>query len=115
MPNNVAPITDQLFTATNIAGVGIATGAVTVAANALYKLGKLPEKWTAFVAAVVIDYVVVFMSSAPQWYDWVLAFFNACLLFCSALGVNEVGTAVSSQPGHGFATTKGFFSSCLRK
>jgi hypothetical protein len=106
---------DQLFTATNIAGVGIATGAVTVASNALYKLARWPQRWTAFIAALVIAYTVVIMSSSHAWHDWVLAFFNACLLYCSALGVNEVGVATSSQPGKGFASTEGFFTPWLGK
>jgi hypothetical protein len=113
MLTNVAP--EQLFTATNIASVGIATGAVTVATNALYKLANLPQRWTAFVAALIIAYIVVFMSSAPMWYHWVLAFFNACLLYCSALGVNELGSAASKPTGQGFASAEPFFNSWLRK
>ena len=115
MFSNVQPITNDLFTATNIAGVGIATGAVTVATNALYKLAKLPQRWTAFVAALVIAYIVVFMSSTPHWYHWVLAFFNACLLYCSALGVNELGSGVSQPAGKGFAAAEPFFNPWLRK
>jgi uncharacterized membrane protein YjjP (DUF1212 family) len=112
---NVAPITDQLFTATNIASVGLATGAVTVASNALYKLARLQQRWTAFIASMVIAYTVVYISSAPQWFDWVLAFFNACLLYCSALGVNEIGATATEKRGSGFATTENFFNSWLRK
>jgi hypothetical protein len=41
-------------------------------------------------------------SDIPQWYDWVLAFVNACLLFCSALGLNEIviksGKAQTKEP-----------------
>lgn len=107
--------TNELFTATNIASVGIATAAVTVAANALYKLAGLPQKWTAFIAALIIAYLVVFMSTAPMWYYWVLAFFNACLLYCSALGVNEVGSSASAPAGKGFASGEPFFNSWLRR
>jgi len=106
---------DQLFTAVNIAGVGVATAAITVVTNALYKLMRLPQKWTAFGAALVIAYLVVVIGQKPQWYDWVLAFFNACLLFCSALGVNEVGGETLSNPGHGFADPEPFFKSWVRR
>jgi len=107
-------VTDQLFTSVNIVSVGIATAAVNVAANTLYKLIKLPTKWTAFAAALLIAYIVVFISSQRQWYDWVLAFFNACLLFCSALGINEIGAAALSPPGRGFAKPEGFIKSWLK-
>jgi len=55
------------------------------------------------------------MQAAPHWYDWVLAFFNACLLFCSALGVNEVGVATTNTPGSGFAKAKPLFEPWLRR
>jgi hypothetical protein len=102
-------MTDNLFTATNIVGVGVATTAVTVVSNALYKLAKLPARWTAFVASAVIAYAVIGMQSAPQWFDWLLGFFNACLLYCSALGMNEAGAAALAPAGRGFAATEGFF------
>jgi zinc transporter ZupT len=104
------PVTDQLFTSVNIASVGTATAAVTVLTNTLYKLAKLPQKWTAFVAALLIAYIVVSMSSNPQWYDWILAFFNACLLYCSALGINQM----LAPSGAGFAKPQSFFQSWLK-
>lgn len=114
MIDTVQPITNALFTPANIAGVGVATGAVTVFTSALYKLAKLPQRWTAFIAALAIAYVVIFLSTAPHWYDWVLAFFNACLLYCSSLGVNEMVSSPTSTPGKGFAATEPFFTSWLR-
>jgi len=114
VPGNVPPIEPAWFTATSIAGVGIASAAVTVATNALYKLAKLPQRWTAFVAALVIAYILVFMSSSPPWWNWVLAFFNACLLYCSALGINQIATDATSKPGAGFAATEPFFNSWLK-
>ncbi len=114
MPANVPPVIDQLFTSVNIVGVGIATAAVNVTTNALYRLVRLPQKWTAFAASLLIAYIVVSMSSNRPWYDWVLAFFNACLLFCSALGMNETGAAALSGPGKGFAKPEGFFKSWLQ-
>jgi hypothetical protein len=108
------PLPDQLFTPTNIASLGVATAAVNVVANALYKLAKWSPKWTAFVCSLAIAYLAVFMESAPQWYEWLLAFFNACLLFCSALGVNELGASAGSKPGQGFARGESFFTSWIR-
>lgn len=85
-----AGLTGQLFTAVNIGSVTIATSAIIVVTNTLYTLFKLQQKWTAFAMAMIIAYLNVIFSSAPQWYEWVLAFVNACLLFCSALGLNEI-------------------------
>jgi hypothetical protein len=105
---------DQLFTSINIASVGIATVAVNVFTNTLYKLAKLPPKWTAFIAALIIAIVVVSISSNHKWYDWVLAFFNACLLFCSALGINEIGAEALSGGSKGFAKPAGFITSWIK-
>lgn len=97
---------ETLFTPTNIISVGVATLAVNVATNTLYAVIKLPPKLTAFVASLVIAYVVVAMVKTPAWYEWVLAFFNACLLFCSALGLNELGAKAATPRGRGFAAPK---------
>lgn len=115
MADNVTPVVNELFTAANIAGVGIASGAVTVVTNALYKLAQLPQRWTGFVAALVIAYLVVFMRDPRPWYEWILAFFNSCLLYCSALGINQIGMAASPQPGKGFAATEGFFTEWFKR
>ena len=95
--------TDQFFTSTNIISVGVATVAVTSATNTLYALLKAPQKITAFATAMVIAYVAVAVGSQPQWYEWVLAFFNGCLLFCGATGMNELGAAAVAPPGKGMA------------
>ena len=84
--------TDNFFTATNIISVGVATTAVTMATNALNSLFRAPLKMTAFSFALIIAYVAVAIQASHTWYDWVLAFFNACLLFCSAIGLNELGS-----------------------
>jgi len=111
MPTNLP---DQLFTSINIVSVGIATLAVNVVANALYKLVKLPQKWTAFTTALIIAYLIVAISSNQHWYNWILAFFNACLLFCSALGLNETGAAAFTPPGKAFVRPESFFSSWFK-
>lgn len=105
---------DQLFTATNIVSVGVATLIVNVVTNAFYTLLKFPPKWTAFVTALVVAYLVVGLQVEPRWYEWVLAFFNACLLFCSALGINELGVAATVKPGKGIVTPNPLLNSWLR-
>ena len=104
---------NELFTTTNIAVVGVATLAITVTTIALNKLFKIPTKWTAFVCALIISFIVVFIADENAWYDWVLGFFNACLLFCSALGLNEIGVRAFQGGGRGLDETKGFLKSWL--
>lgn len=97
-----AGLPGQLFTAVNIGSVTIATSAIIVVTNTLYTLFRIQQKWTAFAMALIIAYLNVMFSDTPQWYDWVLAFVNACLLFCSALGLNEIviksGKAQTKEP-----------------
>ncbi len=107
---------DKLFTPENIVSVGVATLAVTVVTNTARKLvAKAKPTWVAFGASLVIAYVVVGIQTVSHWYDWVLAFFNACLLFCSALGINEVGAATGANDKKGFAAGDGFFKSWFKK
>ena len=97
-----AGLPGQLFTAVNIGSITIATSAIIVVTNTLYTLFRLSQKWTAFIMALIIAYLNVIFTQDPWWYDWVLAFVNACLLFCSALGLNEIvvrsGKAEAKDP-----------------
>jgi hypothetical protein len=111
MPTNLP---DQLFTSVNITGVGIATVAVNVFTNTLYKLTKLSPEWTAFIASLLIAYIVTFLSTSALWYNWVLAFFNACLLYCSAFGLNEMGAEAFSTNKQGFARPGGLINSWIK-
>jgi zinc transporter ZupT len=110
-----ATLTGQLFTAVNIGGVTIATSAIIVVTNTLYTLLKLSPKWTAFATALIIAYLNVIFSSDPQWYDWGLAFLNACMLFCSALGLNEIVVASKKTSEKEVAGPSGFFKTWLQK
>lgn len=104
---------DEMFTTINIISVGGATLAVNVVTIAFDKLFSFIPKWTAFTAALVVAYLVVGMHTDPKWFEWVLAFFNACLLFCSALGINELGVKATTIPGQGIATAAPLLKSWL--
>ncbi len=105
--------TGTLISSANIVSAGVATLAVNVATNALYALMKIPPKVTAFISSLIIAYVLVAMAKAPEWYEWVLAFFNACLLFCSALGLNEFSAKALAPSGQGAALRKPLIVSWL--
>jgi hypothetical protein len=98
-----AVLPTQPFTAVNIGSVTIATSAIIVVTNTLYMLFALPKKWVAFSLAIIIAYMNVIFMQSPQWYDWLLAFLNACLLFCSALGMNQIVStkAITRDAGTG--------------
>lgn len=104
---------DQFFTATNILSVGAATAAVALVANTLYSIAGVSRKRSAFLTAIVLAYLPIFIEKTPQTYEWVLGFLNACLLYCSALGINEMAAA-SAAKGRGFIRGRAFISSWLR-
>lgn len=110
-----ALLSGQLFTAVNIGGVTVATSAIIVVTNTLYTLFKFSPKWIAFATALIIAYLNVIFASNPQWYDWVLAFLNACLLFCSALGLNEIVVTSKKISEKEVAAPSGFFRTWLQK
>ncbi len=110
----LASIPNELFSPVNIVGLGVATAAVNAATNTARKLTKrLPPQWIAFAAALVIAYLTVLLKDRPHLVDWILAFFNACLLFCSAFGINEVAGAQGTG-GQGFVHPQRFFASWRR-
>jgi hypothetical protein len=110
-----ASLPDQFFTAVNIGSVAIATSAIIVVANTFYTLFKLPQKWTAIVVALLISYLNVVLMEGVQWYDWVLAFLNGCLLFCCALGLNEIVVSSKKPEEKDIKGFRGFFRTWLQK
>jgi hypothetical protein len=110
-----AGLPDQFFTAVNIGSVTIATSAIIVVANTFYSLFRLPQKWTAIVMAMLIAYINVLFSEGAHWYDWLLAFLNGCLLFCSALGLNELVVSSKRPVEKDLAGSSGFIRTWLKK
>ena len=98
---------DELFSTVNITGLAGASAAAVVAGNTFRVFG-VPPKLTALAASFVIAFTVLAMRQEPlQWLDWVLAFFNGCLIFCTATGMNETtATRTAAPPGKGFAGAK---------
>ncbi len=88
----------ELFSATNIAGVAVSSAAVAVATNTVCNIfEKWNKKYAAIIFSLLIAYIVVSVNQSVNWYDWVLAFFNACILYCSALGMNQSIVSYSGQ------------------
>ncbi len=79
----------QFFTPVNLASLASATAMVVVAAIALKKVAGLKPSLTAFLFSQVLALLNVLVNPNWNWVDWALLFFNGCLLYCTALGLNE--------------------------
>ena len=105
---NAAP--PEFVTSVTILSMVVAVLIVNAVANTLHVVANLPRIPTGFITSLVIAYLVVAIQGSAHWYDWVLAFFNACLLFTSAMGATEY---VASKTGDkkGMAGGRSFFES----
>lgn len=79
----------EFFTLTSIGSAAIASAAVNIVTNTLYRLVKVNQKWTAFITGLFIAYLAVALKPSPHWAEWILAFLNGCLLFLTAMGMND--------------------------
>ena len=66
-----------------------ATAMVVVATIALKRVAKSPPVITAFIFSQILALLNVLVNPSWTWVDWTLFFFNGCLLYCTALGINE--------------------------
>ena len=86
----------EFFTTTSIASLAVATTMVVVAVKPLNEIFKLPKKATAFAISIIIAYLNVVLKQNAEPLDWFIAFFNGCLIFCTAVGMNEFAANRSS-------------------
>ncbi len=89
------PSNPEYFTRASIASVGIASGMIWMAANTIHAIFGVAQKYTAFVGGLLIAYVYLIMKGAAEPLDYLIAFFNACLLYCTAMGMNNVGGTIT--------------------
>jgi hypothetical protein len=82
--------TKDFFTMTSISSLAVAASAVNVTANALYRFAKVDPKRSAFITGLLIGYLNVVVSRNFHWAEWLIAFINGCLLFCTAMGMNDL-------------------------
>jgi hypothetical protein len=103
---------DEFFTWASFAQVGGCTLGVAVAATVIGQLFKSATPWIPFVLALLISVISAGASGAianpfgqavgsPAFFkefgDWVIVVLNACLLFCGALGLNDVGRSATTR------------------
>ncbi len=108
------------FDSATLAGFGGASLAVTVLVNTARKLAG--KRWSAvatrrvvFVICLLIACVVVLLESPGDLLSWCLMPLNACLLFCTALGMNVVGGKATASGKHGAIDEAKFFDSWIGK
>ena len=113
---------NDFFTAESLVTFGGATLAIVVVTNTFRKLTKRDWLAVPFIVALVLAMVVAGAQNAlGELIGWVVAFLNGCLLFCTALGLQE--TITSGKEGQLTSATREqrrrrslpFFSSWLPK
>lgn len=83
------PLPSEFFTTTSIASLAVSTTMVVVAVRPLNQIFKLPKLGTAFFISLILAYLNVILKENAEPLDWLIAFFNGCLIFCTAVGMNE--------------------------
>ncbi len=92
------------------AGLAVLSGAslaVTVITNTVHALLKRTTPWIPFATSVAIVVAVTLATSAAHdAMSWLLVLINACLLFCTAAGIQGVigQVAAPSSPSPAGAT-----------
>ena len=67
------------------------------------------KKTLAFTLAMLLAYLVAALAVDTAWLKWILAFFNGCLVYASAVGINESLNAATPT----IRGTRKFFESWL--
>ena len=83
------------------ASLGTVTGAalvVVIVSNALRKAWRIRKPWLPFVVSLIVAFAgAAAAKTLGAWADYLVTFFNACLLFCTATGMHE--TVVAGAKG----------------
>lgn len=109
--------TNEFFTAEGLTSFGTASLVVVVVSNVLRRFIHFKAPWIPFVVSMLVAIVhAKIIETLSSSVDYAIAFFNGCLLFCNATGVQEVATFAMTpkEPGgvkpHGKEKIKWFSS-----
>ena len=47
------------------------------------------KRYIAFAISMILPYIVAAMATDTGWVKWVVALFNGCLVYASAVGINQ--------------------------
>lgn len=80
----------EFFTRESVLTFAGASGATLILTNTVRKLFRLETVWVPFAISLVLAFVIAGSTDALGGFlDVVLAILNGCLLFCTALGLQE--------------------------
>ncbi|WP_410817696.1 hypothetical protein [Micromonospora sp. 050-3] len=84
---------NDLFTWAALGSIAGASAATLLATNVIGGLigpsGDKLRKWIAIAIALLLSYVTAAFADEAGGEKWVIAFFNALVIFSAALGVNQ--------------------------
>jgi hypothetical protein len=84
----------NFFTIESFITFGGASLIVLILTNTYRKLTKSDQPLVAFIAAEIVAFIGAAQSNTlTSFGQYFVAFLNGCLLFCSALGINETAVA----------------------
>lgn len=85
--------TNEFFTADGLTSFGTASLAVVVVSNVLRRFIPFKAPWIPLVISMLVAIVNAKSTERlSSGVDYAIAFFNGCLLFCNATGMQEVAT-----------------------
>tara|TARA_Y100000780_G_scaffold230318_1_gene252160 strand:- start:977 stop:1306 length:330 start_codon:yes stop_codon:yes gene_type:complete len=99
-------MTDTFFTPESIFSVASASVMILAVTTALDNFIGIKPKITAFFFSQIIALVNVIVSDNPTLINWFLIFFNGCLLYCTALGLNHSFTPTQGSGAGVLASPK---------
>lgn len=92
-----APV-QELFTFQSFGTIAGASAAVIAVSNTFRVLFRTDSPIPAFLASGIVAFLGAYIAEAfSNPAEWALIFLNACLLFCSALGMQETIVNVSER------------------
>jgi hypothetical protein len=95
----------EFFTTHSVLTFAGASGATLIVTNTIRKLTRLESAWVPFVVALILAFVIAASTDALGGVlDGVVALLNACLLFCTALGLQEGAVAAKTPAEEGRPT-----------
>lgn len=96
---------DQLFTLQSFGTLAGAAGAVTVLTNTFRRLVGINSLYVPFGFSLLVSAVGAYVAQTTSGVGWVVMVLNACLLFCTASGIQEA--AIKGAEPAGLAKTQG--------
>jgi len=99
--------TQSFFTLASFGTFAGASTIVMVLSNTVRKLLKIDSPWPAFIASLLAASVGAYSAGAWKTPTAILLIvLNACLLFCSALGIQQTAIGLTTNPATGGVTKR---------